>query len=119
MVEIETKKTTNPKVLEDINELIKKCDYEYDVDVHDLDEESLAMLVESLNTIPFLTSHKIVVCKFPKFLYKPDRLANYPLHSIMTTFYHKYSNLKIADIKNKYFYNILQLKGLYLNIFII
>ena len=54
-----------------------------------------------------------------KFLYKPDRLANYPLHSIMTTFYHKYSNLKIADIKNKYFYNILQLKGLYLNIFII
>lgn len=30
------------------------------------------MLVESLNTIPFLTSHKIVVCKFPKFLYKPD-----------------------------------------------
>lgn len=55
-----------------LNELIKKCDYEYDVDVHDLDEESLAMLVESLNTIPFLTSHKIVVCKFPKFLYKPD-----------------------------------------------
>ena len=47
-----------------LNELIKKCDYEYDVDVHDLDEESLAMLVESLNTIPFLTSHKIVVCKF-------------------------------------------------------
>ena len=36
----------------------------------DLDEESLAMLVESLNTIPFLTSHKIVVCKFPKFLLK-------------------------------------------------
>ena len=36
----------------------------------------------------------------------------------MTTFYHKYSNLKIADIKNKYFYNILQLKGLYLNILV-
>lgn len=55
-----------------LNDIIKKCDYEYDIDAHDLDEESLAMLVESLNTIPFLTSHKIVVCKFPKFLYKPE-----------------------------------------------
>ena len=37
-----------------LNELIKKYDYEYDVDVHDLDEESLAMIVESINIINFL-----------------------------------------------------------------
>lgn len=63
---------SNMKNNDVLNDLIKECNYEYDVDVHDLDEESLAMLVESLNTIPFLTSHKIVVCKFPKFLYKPE-----------------------------------------------
>ena len=85
--------TSNLKNNDVLNELIKQCEYEYDIDMHDLEEESLALLVESLNTVPFLTMHKIVVCKFPKFLYKPenydpkiiDAFINYLLHPIEST----------------------------------
>lgn len=63
---------SNVKNTERLNELLASINEEYDLQIHDLEDESLALLLEDLNMIPFLTSSKIVVVKNPVFLYKPS-----------------------------------------------
>lgn len=101
---------SNLKNNESLNKIIKECEYEYEIDYHDMEEESLAVLIESLNIIPFLSSHKIVVAKYPKFFYKTssydpkliEAFINY-LHnpSISTTFIIITNTLKDIDSKIK------------------
>lgn len=57
---------------EKLNEMLGTINEEYDLQIHDLEDESLALLLEDLNMIPFLTATKVVVVKNPIFLYKPS-----------------------------------------------
>lgn len=57
---------------EKLNEMLGTINEEYDLQIHDLEDESLALLLEDLNMIPFLTATKVVVVKNPIFLSKPS-----------------------------------------------
>lgn len=94
-----------------LNKIIKECEYEYEIDTHDMEEESLAVLIESLNIIPFLSSHKIVVAKYPKFFYKsslydPKLIEAFISYlykpSISTTFIIIVNTIKDIDPKIKH-----------------
>ncbi len=63
---------SNVKNNEKLNDLLSSISTEYDLQIHDLEDESLALLLEDLNMIPFLTDLKVVVAKNPQFLYKPS-----------------------------------------------
>lgn len=55
------------------NNLLKNETSNYDLISFDMDESSLAILLEEIQTIPFLYDKKIILLKNPLFLYNPDK----------------------------------------------
>ena len=76
---------SNLKLNEKLNSLINGFNgVDYDLINFDGDESSLAILLEEINTIPFLNEHKIVVLKNPKYLINPDKYQDKLIDSLKT-----------------------------------
>lgn len=127
---------SNTKINEKIESLMQELkDVQYDYISYDAEESSLAILLEEINTIPFLYEHKFVVLKNAIFMEKPDSYDSKLIESFVqylqkpstdTTLVIVVKNLKIInnDIRkaiedNAIIYNIESLKEEDVNSFIV